>query len=289
MITVKKVHLPSGHRVRPGKTISVTSLTIHSTGNANSTPSNERAWFDNPTNTRDASWHLCISDKECVEAIPLTEMAWHAGSGNNSSVSIEICESGDRAATLERAAELAAGVLRKFNLTPSNLKRHYDWTQKSCPSILMANNWAGWKSFVERVTYFYNLKATFTYEQVNKGKVTADSLNVRSTPELKDGNIVKAIKQNTIVDISGESGNFYKIPDGYVSKSYINAYYEAPKQETTTKPTTEKEGLTVILDGQKVVVDGMIIEGRTYIQMRELCEMLGFKVGYNGNPTIDTK
>ena len=58
----------------------------------------------------------------------------------------------------------------------------------------------------------------------------------------------------------------------------------------TDKPETAiKESLTIVLNGNKIEVDGMIIEGRTYIQMRELCELLNLKVGYNGYPTIDTK
>ena len=90
-------------------------ITIHSTGNTKSTARNERDWLTNPTNGRQASWHICVDEKEAIEAIPLNEVAWHAGDGrgpgNMSSFSIEFCESGDRHKTLLNAAEFGAKIL----------------------------------------------------------------------------------------------------------------------------------------------------------------------------------
>lgn len=142
-------HIPLNATRRPGKKITPKYLTIHSTGNANSTAQNERAWLINPNNTRQASWHICIDDKEAIEAIPLDEMAYHAGTneGNSQSISIEICESADRKKTLENAAQLAAKILKEHGWGIDRLKRHYDWSGKVCPRILSANNWAGWEEF----------------------------------------------------------------------------------------------------------------------------------------------
>ncbi|MGG1670834.1 N-acetylmuramoyl-L-alanine amidase family protein [Paenibacillus sp. NRS-1783] len=84
---------------------------MHNTGNPSSTAANERAWLTN--------FHIAIDDHEAVECIPLTENAWHSGdrskpgSGNRSSISIEICESGNYAKTLTDAVALVAGMLRE--------------------------------------------------------------------------------------------------------------------------------------------------------------------------------
>lgn len=130
--------LKAGHRCRPGGSYEKTSITIHSTGNANSTASNERAWLDNPQNTREASWHYCVDAKEIVQAIPDAEEAWHCGKteGNRHSIGIELCESGDRRATLLSGAALAASLLKQYGLGLSELKQHFDWTGKNCPRIL---------------------------------------------------------------------------------------------------------------------------------------------------------
>ena len=106
-----------------------TSITIHSTGNANSTAQGERNWLTNPSNNRIASWHIAVDEKEAVIAIPLDEVAWHAGSGNNSSISIEICESGNRAKTLENAIALTAHYLRIYGWNTAALRTHQYWAE----------------------------------------------------------------------------------------------------------------------------------------------------------------
>lgn len=127
-------------------------VTIHSTGNTESTARNERDWLTNPNNTRTASWHIVVDEKEAIEAIPLDEVAWHAGdgaygTGNRKSIGIEICESGDRSKTLMNAVEVTAKILKQLGLGVDSLRRHYDWSKKLCPRIMASNNWDGWNGF----------------------------------------------------------------------------------------------------------------------------------------------
>lgn len=207
MITITQKHLTKGHRVRPGTKLNVKYITLHSTGNPTSVADSERRWLDNPENKREASWHYCIDQKECIEAIPPTEVAWHAGLGNSISIGVEICESGNREKTLERAAEFTAQLLKEYGLGVEALRRHYDWTNKSCPSIMMANNWAGWEAFKNRVQKYLNLH--------------------------------------------------------------------------------NKTSINIEVDGKIMAFDGLIIDGRTYVQLRELSEKTGyFKVEYDKIPKI---
>ena len=146
-----------GHRVRPGGHYTKTSITIHSTGNTTSTVENERAWLDNRENDRTASWHFVVGKNKVIQAIPEDEEAWHCGKaeGNKHSISIEIIESGDRTAVLNTAAEFVADMLKKYGLTVKDLKRHYDWTGKDCPRILInkgyIKNGLNWNWFVATV------------------------------------------------------------------------------------------------------------------------------------------
>jgi len=141
-------HIPKG-KIRPGKKLNLQYITIHSTGNPTSTAMNERNWLVNPSNTRVASWHIAVDEKLAVEAIPLDEVAYHAGTsaGNNTSIGIEICESGNREKTLDNAVKLVAKMLHERNWGVDKLRRHYDWSGKNCPRIMSANNWKEWDRF----------------------------------------------------------------------------------------------------------------------------------------------
>lgn len=146
-------HIPLG-KLRSGTKIVATSITIHSTGNPTSTAKNERGWLTNPINDRIASWHIVIDEKEAIEVIPLDEVAYHAGDkqGNNFSIGIEICESGNREKTLSNAARLVAEMLYERGWGIDSLKRHYDWSGKICPRIMSQNNWQGWIEFKNKVS-----------------------------------------------------------------------------------------------------------------------------------------
>ena len=146
-------HIPVSKTKRPGTKMTPTTITIHSTGNPNSTAKNERGWLINPSNGNSASWHICVDQQEAIEAIPLNEVAYHSGTqaGNYSSISIEICESGDRQKTLKNAVTLVAKLLKERGWGVDRLRRHYDWSGKICPRILQPNNWSGWEQFKKDV------------------------------------------------------------------------------------------------------------------------------------------
>ncbi len=153
--------LKHGHRLRPGGIFPKISLTIHSTGNPNSTAKNERAWLDNPSNTRDASWHYVVDEREIIQAIPDREEAWHCGvaAGNRFSIGIEVCESGDRKKAVDNAARLTARLLKQYQLSMEEMKTHHDWTGKNCPRILIdkvyIKDGINWDWFKNRVMYYY--------------------------------------------------------------------------------------------------------------------------------------
>ena len=112
---VKKNHLPINKK-RTGKKLDFKWITVHNTGNPKSTAANERAWLTNPENTTSTGWHIVVDGKEAIEAIPLSEIAYHAGTseGNSTSIGIEICDSAGLAAE-KNAIELIASLLIEKN------------------------------------------------------------------------------------------------------------------------------------------------------------------------------
>ncbi len=157
-------HIPETSNKRTGIPLEVKYVTIHSTANPSSTAASERAWLTNPENKSKAGFHLVVDEKEAIEVIPLTEVAWHAtdgrGEGNLNSIGIEIAESGDRKKTLENAIILAAIILRDHNLASSALRTHHYWYPKKeddCPRILLEKKYRKleghtWEWFVKEVS-----------------------------------------------------------------------------------------------------------------------------------------
>jgi len=136
---------------RPGLPLEPSTLTIHSTGNPTSTARNERDNLARPDNTRKASFHVVVDEHEALECIPPDEVAWHAGdpAGNHTSLSLEICESGDRERTLRHAAEVCARLLDSYGWDVTHLRQHHDWSGKNCPRIL--RDTGRWEAFVGMV------------------------------------------------------------------------------------------------------------------------------------------
>lgn len=149
-------HIPEGttYNRRPSRLLVATTITIHNTGNPSSSARNERSWLTNPSNKRQASYHLVVDEHEVIECLPLNENAWHAGdgdgskSGNCTSIGIEICESGNYAKTLDNAVALVARMLLERGWGVDRLRRHYDWSSKICPRLMYnEGSWSGWGRF----------------------------------------------------------------------------------------------------------------------------------------------
>lgn len=166
-------HIPKNtpNNRRSGRPLKASTLTIHNTGNPSSTAPNERAWLTNPSNGVTASYHIVIgpettaadSQPIAIECLPLNEVGWHAADGtkadggNMTSIGIEICESGNYAATLEYAVQVVANMLKERGWGVDRLRRHWDWPRSSgyrkiCPRLMYDGGaWTGWAEFKNRV------------------------------------------------------------------------------------------------------------------------------------------
>ncbi|PPB10925.1 peptidoglycan recognition protein family protein [Brevibacillus laterosporus] len=148
--------VPAGQKNRPGRKMIPKYITIHNTGNAGKGAdalSHAKYIKGDAAAQRQASWHFTVDDKRIIQHLPLYEMAWHCGDGNgpgnSSSIGIEICENidGDIRKAEELAAQLAADLLKQFNLGIDRVKQHWDWSGKNCPHVLRARP-NGWRDFV---------------------------------------------------------------------------------------------------------------------------------------------
>ena len=142
---------------RPGTKRRIKSIVVHNTANPNSTAQNERDYLVNPTNTSSTSFHMVVDENEIVEAIPVNEIAFHAGStkGNKEGIGIEICESGNYEQAEENAVQMIAYLMKTYDIPLSQVKTHQDCSGKECPRLILGH----WGNFIERVDKAYKALA----------------------------------------------------------------------------------------------------------------------------------
>lgn len=133
---------------RPGlKLEKVTKIALHYVGNPKSTALNNRNYFENlkDTHITHVSSHFIVGlQGEVIQCIPLDEWSYCTNQANGYSISIETCHpdaTGKFNAKTEKSlAELTAFLLKKFDLTVSDIIRHYDVTGKICPKHYVENS-----------------------------------------------------------------------------------------------------------------------------------------------------
>lgn len=142
-------------------------LVIHDTGNTSRT-ANAMAHFRYLQNaTRYGSAHYYLDDKEIIQTIGDSFVAWSIGDkwgyGNNpnrikdaynsNSLSIELCINSDidEAKAYKNLVELTKNLMAKFKIPPERVIRHFDATGKSCPNSWRKNNWSKWWQFKEDI------------------------------------------------------------------------------------------------------------------------------------------
>lgn len=138
------------HHNRPGTPLRPTSVTVHNTGNPDTTAQNNRDYFSGHPSAQ-VSAHYVVDDTEAIRCIPEDEVAWHAGqAANGSSLSIEVCEFTDparQAAANLNAARLVADILRRYGWWLEQVRTHRDWTGKYCPRKLLPM----WSEFISMI------------------------------------------------------------------------------------------------------------------------------------------
>ena len=174
-------------------------ITIHNTSNSASADAEIRYMISNNNQT---SFHVCVDEKEVIQAIPFNRNAWHAGdggngNGNRKSIGIEIARSTGDANLFEQAerncAAYVAKLLKERGWGIDRVKRHKDWSGKNCPHKTMEK---GWQRFLNMIQAELNKlngapkpqpqpqpqpsTSQFKVGNYNGYVVTTDSLNVRS-------------------------------------------------------------------------------------------------------------
>lgn len=162
-------------------------VTVHETGNASKgANAAAHANLQSSGNSRSASWHITVDDKEAVRSYPDTAQCWHAGNreANNTRIAVEICvnEDGDYNKAFHLAAETVRELRAKHKLGRSDVIQHYEHSGKNCPAKLRA---AGrWKEFLDLTEPNQTIGEVVTVGMINPvvGRVSSEYSPNRKHP-----------------------------------------------------------------------------------------------------------
>lgn len=157
-VEIKKEFLTPNRYSRPQKPLkAVKAVVLHWVANPRTTAEQNRAFFENRKEglTGFGSAHFIIDKSGIIQCIPLEEMAYHVGAyeytqfarkhlsdyPNDCTIGIEMChvdwDGHFDVETLEYAKKLVCELLKKYNLKPHAIIRHYDVTLKRCPKLFV--------------------------------------------------------------------------------------------------------------------------------------------------------
>lgn len=142
-------------------------IVIHDTGNT-SKGADAMAHFRYLQNaTRYGSAHYYVDDKQVIQTIGDSLIAWSIGDKwgysnnpnrivdaiNSNSLSVEMCINSDidKAKAYKNLVELTKNLMKKFHISPDRVIRHFDATGKICPGSWSVNNWQQWWQFKEDI------------------------------------------------------------------------------------------------------------------------------------------
>lgn len=140
-------------------------LVIHYTGNKGDTALGNCRYYQGQD--RLASAHYFVDEAGVWQSVRDQDKAWHCGLGsskrtychpdcrNHNSLGIEICmwdrQGQVRQASIDRAVQLARGLMAKYHIPVDHVVRHYDVTHKICPAP-MVNEPERWAAFLAALT-----------------------------------------------------------------------------------------------------------------------------------------
>lgn len=142
-------------------------IVVHYTANNGDTARGNAVYFSK--NAVGASAHFFVDENGVYKSVPEGDTAWHCGGKivserghaffgkctNACSIGVELCSRKNKGGyyfaekTMENAAALIAELMKRYDVMPRNVIRHFDVTGKNCPAPFVEN--AAWERFKDRL------------------------------------------------------------------------------------------------------------------------------------------
>lgn len=152
--------LPINTYSRPGAQLeAVNGLVIHYTANPGTTAEQNRSYFAGLADTGEtyASSHFIIGlDGEVLQAVPTNEVAYASNQRNADTLSIEVCHLDETGAFTPESTDtlirLTQWLVDHYQLSRSQVLRHYDITGKDCPRYFVQHP-EEWERFLSQIQF----------------------------------------------------------------------------------------------------------------------------------------
>ena len=215
-------------------------ITVHQTGNTNrGANADMHARLQYNGNSRAASWHEQVDDKECVQSFAHTAKCWHGGdgrtgAGSNKSIAIEICvnSDGDYTLAVRNGARRVAQLMKMYNIPISRVVQHNHWSGKACPAQIRAGkNGINWSAFLKIVQE--ELEGPKVGATVTQKKPPAPAPTPAPAPEVKNAAAKRSYAPGEVKAIQERlyAAGFYtgRIDDDYgpLTAAAVRAYQAA--------------------------------------------------------------
>lgn len=246
-MTVKiRKHLVSesiAKRVTYNGTNSKKYIVIHETANTRAgANANAHARLQASGNSRAASWHYQVDDKEIVQSFSDNARCWHSGNRyyNENGIGIEICvnEDSDFKKAVDNAAKLVNYLMNKYNIPSSNVIQHHTTSGKNCPRFLRSG---------EKGVTWNDFKAKLTKSSNSANKPKNTSTVKKTTSAYKGNSLVDYLKS---IGVDSSFSNRRKLAQKHGIKFYVGTASQnlqllnilrneatSSKKVTTTKTT----------------------------------------------------
>lgn len=224
---------------------SIKYITLHYTGNKGDTAKNNVDYFYG--GDRSASAHYFVDDNSIWQSVEDYNSAWAVGDGkgaygitNQNSISIEMCcnSSGVISEKTEtNALELVKYLMSKYNISISNIVRHYDASRKICPNW-SANNWSRWTTFKNKLNGTIEVKEEMNYSMY----VFSKNWYLKRYSDIANSTTYKENPYKHYVDYGKKEGRLAlpPIPEEYSEGAYLELN---PDVATAVKKGTFVSGI----------------------------------------------
>ena len=224
---------------------SIKYITLHYTGNKGDTAKNNVDYFYG--GDRSASAHYFVDDNSIWQSVEDYNSAWAVGDGkgangitNQNSISIEMCcnSSGVISEKTEtNALELVKYLMSKYNISISNIVRHYDASRKICPNW-SANNWSRWTTFKNKLNGTIEVKEEMNYSMY----VFSKNWYLKRYSDIANSTTYKENPYKHYVDYGKKEGRLAlpPIPEEYNEGAYLELN---PDVATAVKKGTFVSGI----------------------------------------------
>ena len=190
-----------------GRSEAVKYIVVHYTANDGDTAKNNADYY--ARESIKASAHYFVDENEIWQSVKESDTAYHCGANiykhkecrNSNSIGIELCsrqyKDGSyyfKEETLNKAQKFVKQLMKKYNIPPENIVRHFDVTGKICPAP-MVNDEKAWGNFKSKLTekiesandidYALKWKYGITFENEENEKEFIKELNTAKEQDSK--------------------------------------------------------------------------------------------------------